>query len=251
MMMRIDRRMIAVPAVLAALLAGPMTAGAQQDLRTPGTIRVSATGEARTPPDRAWADFGVETEAATASQAADQNARKMEAVITALVRAGVARENVRTSDFNVFPVYDNPRDGTGEPRIRGYRAANVVTAQTDEVRRVGPLVDAALAAGANRINSVRFGMRDPDRARDVALRDALRRARAEAAVLAEGMSVQLGRVLDVSTSIAPQMPQPVYYRVQTQMADAAASATPIEPGQQTVNATVTVVFEIGGSGIGG
>jgi uncharacterized protein YggE len=248
MMMKMDRRAIAVPALLAALLAMPMAAEAQQqDLRTPGTIRVSATGETRTPPDRAWADFGVETEAATASQAADQNARKMEAVITALVRAGVARENVRTSDFNVFPVHAQTRDGTGEPRIRGYRASNVVTAQTDDVRRVGPLVDAALAAGANRINGVRFGMRDPDRARDVALRDALRRARAEAAVLAEGMGVQLGRVLDVSTSTAPPMPFPVAYRMQAQMADATASAvTPIEPGQQTVHATVTVVFEIGG-----
>jgi uncharacterized protein len=246
MMMNIDRRMIAVPALLAALLAGPGTAEAQQDLRTPGTIRVSATGQTSTPPDRAWADFGVETEAVTASQAADQNARKMEAVITALVRAGVARENVRTSDFNVFPVHEQTRNGNGEPRIRGYRASNVVTAQTDDVRRVGPLVDAALAAGANRINGVRFGMRDPDRARDVALRDALRRARAEAAVLAEGMGVQLGRVLDVSTSTAPPTPFPMY-RMQVQMADAAASATPIEPGQQTVNATVTVVFEIGGS----
>ncbi len=245
MKIRIDRRMIAAPALLAALLAGTRAAEAQ-DTRGPATIRVSATGEARTPPDRAWADFGVETEAATASQAADQNARKMEAVITALVRAGVARENVRTSDFNVFPVYDQLRDGTGEPRIRGYRASNVVTAQTDEVRRVGPLVDAALAAGANRIQGVRFGMRDPDRARDVALRDALRRARAEAAVLAEGMGVRLGRVLDVSTSTAPPAPFPVMYRMQAQMADAAASATPIEPGQQTVNATVTVVFEIGG-----
>lgn len=245
MMIRIDRRAIAVSAVLAALLAGPMEADAQ-DIRQPGTIRVSATGEARTPPDRAWADFGVETEAATAGQAAEQNARKMEAVIAALVRAGVPRENVRTSDFNVFPVHENLRDGsTGEPRIRGYRAANLVTAQTDDVRRVGPLVDAALAAGANRIQGVRFGMRDPDRARDAALRDALRRARAEAAVLAEGMGVQLGRVLDVSTAATPPMPYPVAYRMAAQMADAGA-ATPIEPGQQTVNATVTVVFEIGG-----
>jgi len=246
MMMKIDRRMIAVPAVLAALLAGPTAAGAQEIRHTGGTIRVSATGEAQTPPDRAWADFGVETEAATAGQAADQNARKMEAVIAALVRAGVSRENVRTSDFNVFPVHEPMREGMVEPRIRGYRASNVVTAQTDEVRRVGPLVDAALAAGANRIQGVRFGMRDPDRARDVALRDALRRARAEAAVLAEGMGVQLGRVLDVSTSIAPQMPFPVAYRVQPQMADASMASTPIEPGQQTVNATVTVIFEIGG-----
>jgi uncharacterized protein len=246
MKIKIDRRAIAVPAVLAALLAGPRAAGAQEIRHTGGTIRVSATGEARTPPDRAWADFGVETEAATAGQAADQNARKMEAVITALVRAGVSRENVRTSDFNVFPVHEPTRDGTGEPRIRGYRASNVVTAQTDDVRRVGPLVDAALAAGANRIQGVRFGMRDPDRARDVALRDALRRARAEAAVLAEGMGVQLGRVLDVSTTTVPGMPYPVAYRMR-EMADAAASAaTPIEPGQQTVHATVTVVFQIGG-----
>ncbi|HYJ78836.1 MAG TPA: SIMPL domain-containing protein [Longimicrobiaceae bacterium] len=239
--MRMTRSFAAAAMTAALLTMGAGAAVAQPAPRAPHTIRVSATGESRATPDRAWVDVGVETEAATARAAAEENARKMEAVVAALLRAGVARDDVQTRDYNVFPVYEaNPR-GEGEPRLRGYRVANTVSARTDDVRRVGALIDAALAAGANRVNSVRFGLRDPDRARAEALGDALRRARAEATVIAAGLQVQLGNVLDASAGDAPP-PMPMAFRREAMAADMAS--TPIEPGQQTVTATVSVVYEI-------
>lgn len=246
--MRMNARNFAAPAlVMAALLAGATGARAQEMERAVPTIRVSATGESRAAPDRAWVDFGVETEAATARQAADENARKMEAVIAALVRSGIARANIQTSGYNVFPVYEPvPGREDQQPRLRGYRVVNTATVQTDDVARVGTLLDAGLAAGANRVNSVRFGLRDPARAREAALRDALTRARAEAAVIADGLGVRLGRVLDASTAYSPPQPYPVAYRREAMAMDAAGAATPIEPGQQEVSATVTVVFQING-----
>ncbi|HEX8696019.1 MAG TPA: SIMPL domain-containing protein [Longimicrobium sp.] len=241
--MSMTRSTFAALALGAALLAD--RAAAQEPRQPPRTIRVSATGESRATPDRAWVDAGVETEAATARQAADENARRMEQVIAALVRAGVRREDIQTHGYNVFPVYDpNPR-GEGEPRLRGYRVSNVVTAQTDDVRRVGALLDAALGAGANRVHGVRFGLRDPGRARDQAIGEALRRARAEAAVIAQGLGVRLGDVVDATTTAAP--PPPYVGMVMARRAEmmaADAVATPIEPGQQTVSVVVSVVFEI-------
>lgn len=231
-----------------ALLGAAGEANAQPGMPMtppPSTIRVSATGDARATPDRAWVDFGVETEAATAREAAEANAAKMERVIAALQRAGVARENIQTRDYNIYPDYQPDPRGTGEPRIRGYRATNTVSAQTDDVRRVGALIDAALAAEANRVNGVRFGLRDPARARAEALQAAIRSGRAEAEAIAQGLGVRLGRVLDASTAYGATPPPVMPQFDRAMVMEAAAANTPVEPGRQTVTATVTLVFEIG------
>ena len=242
--MRMSAR-FALPAALALAAFTATAATAQQPMPMhpdmPSTIRVTATGEARATPDRAWADFGVETEGATAQAAAAENAARMERIVAALVRAGVERANIQTSGYNVFPVYAETPRGVGEPQIRGYRVANTVSAQTDDVRGTGTLIDAALSAGANRVNGVRFGLRNPEQARAEAMRDALRRARAEAEVISGGLGVRLGRVLDASTASTPTV-YPVMRRMEAAMADVAS--TPIEPGQQDVSAQITVVYAI-------
>ena len=167
--------------VLGALLA-PVPAAAQSASPVP-SVRVSATGEVRVKPDEGWVDLGVETQGASAQAAAEANASTMQRVIDALVRAGVPRDQVETQGFNVFPEYDGRPDG-GEPRLRGYRVSNVVTAHVADVSRVGSVIDAGLGAGANRVNGVRFGVREAARYREQALQEAVRRGRAEAQVLA-------------------------------------------------------------------
>ena len=235
---------------IACLAAGaaPAPSLAQGDpaptpsVRTPGTVRVSATGEARATPDRAFADFGVETEAPTAQAAAAENARRQAAVIEALVRAGVERENIQTRDFSVFPAYDpTPNPTGGEPRVRGYRVTNTVGVQTDDVSRVGALIDAALAAGANRSYGLRFGFRDTARLQQQALQDAIRRARGEAEAIARGLGLTLGPVLEASTVAEPVRPVPMF-EARAAMADQAQ--TPVEPGQSAVSATIHLVYRM-------
>lgn len=207
------------------------------------SIRVTGTGEARAQPDQAIADFGVETQAVTAQAAAAENAQRMERVIAALVRAGVPRDRIETRDYNVFPDYDpQPRPDAAEPRVRGYRVMNTVMVTMDDITRVGAVIDAALAAGANRVNGVRFGLRDPQAFRQRAIDDAVRRARADAEALAAALGVTLGQVREAYTADVG-MPQPVMMQ-RMEMADAAAS-TPISPGEQTVRATVIIVYAIG------
>ncbi|HEU0052878.1 MAG TPA: SIMPL domain-containing protein, partial [Longimicrobium sp.] len=176
------RNVISLLAMAAVLAAVP--AWAQEAVVGVRGIRVGATGEARAVPDRAFLDFGVETQAATAKAAADENARRMERVLAALVGAGIPRADLQTREFSVFPVYELRPGEAGEPRITGYRVTNTVSIATNEVSRVGSVIDAALGAGANRGYGLRFGFRDPARVRAEALRDALTRARAEAAVIA-------------------------------------------------------------------
>jgi uncharacterized protein YggE len=210
------------------------------------SIRVTGNGEARARPDQAVADFAVETSAVTAQAAAAENAQLMERVIAALVRAGVPRDKIETVGYNVFPDYDQRPTETGEPRVRGYRVMNNVSVTMDDVARVGTVIDAALAAGANRVNGVRFGLRDPQAFRQRAIDDAVRRARSDAQALAAALGVTLGPVREASTGDVGPI-QPVMME-RMQMADMAAASgvpTPINPGEQTVRATVVIIYAIG------
>ncbi len=234
-------------AAAAAVLAMGQEAAAQQQVPPPAqhpSIRVTGTGEVRAAPDQATADFAVETTAGNAQLAASMNAEQMERVIAALVRAGVPRERIETRDYNVFPDYDQrPVEAGAEPRIRGYRVMNTVSATTHDIDRVGAIIDAALGAGANRVHGVRFGLRDPQRFRAQAITEATRRARADAEALASAMGVSLGMIREASTlDIGYGGPVPVMAR--EGMADAVmqSAPTPINPGEQIVRATVMIVY---------
>ena len=197
-------------------------------------------------PDQAHIDLAVETFAATAKAAGEENARKMERVIQALVRAGVARTEIETRNFAVYPEY-LPNDTSSTPRIRGYRVSNMVAVRTAELARVGNLLDAALGAGANRVESVRFSLKNPAEATNRALQNAVQQARASAETMAGALGVRLGRVLDASTSAEPPRPYPVaMMRMDMEVASFAKASTPIQPGEQTVSATVWLVYAIEG-----
>ncbi|HEX6369281.1 MAG TPA: SIMPL domain-containing protein [Longimicrobium sp.] len=247
--MRIRTTIAAAAAVLAFGAPAAAQAPVQMHMQTAQpSIRVTGTGEVRAAPDQATADFAVETTASNAQEAAAANAQQMDRVIAALVRAGVPRERIETRDYNVFPDYDQrPMEQGGEPRIRGYRVMNTVSATTADITRVGGIIDAALAAGANRVHGVRFSLRDPQRFRAQAIAEATRRARADAEALAGAMGLQLGMVREAST-LEVGYGGPVMMMAREGAADMQQAApTPINPGEQTVRATVLIVYAFSNS----
>jgi uncharacterized protein YggE len=211
------------------------------------TIRASGVGEVQAQPDLATIQFAVETTGETAQQAGEANADLMDRVIQALQAAGVSREDIRTSGYSLFPEYAvQPRDEpSGTPRIRGYRASNQVSVRSRDLDGLGRLIDVGLEAGANRLHGVSFELRDSAAAEAEALRRAVQSARASAETIAGALGVQLGAILDASTSSEPV--RPLYREIAMESFDARgamAATTPIEAGQQTVRAVASVVYEI-------
>ncbi|WNG41082.1 DUF541 domain-containing protein [Archangium violaceum] len=242
--------------LLLSTLAAPVAlAQARQPSPTPATplvnplartIRVEGTGEVKVAPDEAFIDLAMETLAPTAKAAAEENARKMDKVIAALVQAGIPRKEIETRNYTVFPEFEPQPRPEATPKLKGYRVSNMVEVHVRELARVGPLLDTALGAGANRVDSVRFGLSKPEVVKGDALRDAVERARQSAQVLATSLGVKLGPVLDASTVTEP--PRPFAVAARFEMAGAADVTTPIQPQEQTVTATVTLVFAIEGQG---
>jgi hypothetical protein len=200
------------------------------------TISLSGRGTAEAQPDVAVVRLGVQTEADSADNALAQNNRQVKVLLQVLKDAGVAEENIQTQAIRLYPRYQEPGEGKARELV-GYRAMNMVQVRTQDLENVGALLDAAVRAGGNRIEGIRFEVSDPtaymDQARETAWRDAQHKAEQLAALA----NRQLGPVLSIQTS--GQTPRPVLYET----AEAGArGGVPIEAGTQTLDVTLQVTW---------
>jgi uncharacterized protein len=229
------------PLPLAAALVLAFVAAAPSDAAAPATLSVSGQGEVRAAPDQAVLSTGVATTAPTAAAALSENAAKMNAVFATLKRLGVPDKSIQTSNFMVSPQYaPYNANETGVQKIVGYQVSNQVSVTLDDPRKLGPTLDALVAAGSNQINSVGFAIRDTAelmaKARAAAVADAIVHAHTYAAAA----GVTLGPILSIQEG-SGEGPRPVY---ETMVTAQRLAPTPTAPGEQSVSANVTVVFSI-------
>lgn len=223
-----------------ALAAVAAPAAAQQSQPLTGTrLDVVATGEANRVPDLVRINAGVATLAPTATEAIRQNAERMESVRATLRRAGVAERDIQTSSISLYPDWRHLENRT--PELIGYRAQNQVSVRFRDIANSGRILDALVAAGANEINGPMFMIERPEEALDEARTKAIDTARRRADLYARALGMRVVRILSVSEAGMGYMPppQPVMMREM-----AAQASTDIVPGEQTLNVSVTVSFEL-------
>lgn len=217
--------------VILLMTAPPLPAQNQ-----PSGITVTGNAEITARPDIATVTLGVVTEASEAEKAVQENARVANAVVDAVVKAGIAKRDIETSYYSVVPVMDYQKV---PPVTTGYRVTNTVRVKVRDLTKVGSLIDTAISAGANNVQGVGFDIEDPSSVRKEALIQALKKAEADAKLIADTLGVKLGRVVSVSEA-GPAIIKPTEYGI----ARAEATPTPIIPGQVHVTASVTVVYSI-------
>lgn len=201
---------------------------------------INTTGEATVSiaPDRARIDIGVVTQADTSQQAAADNAQKLDATLSRLRALLGTGADIKTVSYSINPNYRYPQGG-GEPTITGYTATNVVRVTLDDLTKVGSVIDTATQAGANRIQSLQFTVKDESAVQAQALREAAQKARQKADTLASALGVRVVRILTVSESGPVAIP---FRDVAFARADTAS--TPIEPGTIEARASVSLTVEI-------
>lgn len=202
-------------------------------------LSLSAFGEVKVAPDMASITTGVSTEALTAAEAMRLNREKMSAVVAALRRQGVEQKDIQTSGLNLSPQYTY-RDNQ-PPVLRGYQASNQVSVTVYQLDRLGAVVDAVVASGANQINGVSFGIRDPQAAEDNARREAVRRLRAKADLYAQATGMRIAGLKSLSEGGGYSPPQPMF---RAMAANVVADSTPVEPGELTVRIDIQGVYEL-------
>ncbi len=224
------RSLVVVSLVVVSLLAGAAYAGVDAGTAAQHTIVVTGDGTVATTPDRAQVSFGVSTDAKTASGALRANAAEMTKVIGALKGQGVAAADIRTDSISLSARYSSNGDV-----LVGYTATNSVTATLRTLARVGAVIDAAVDAGANQVSGPNLVRSDANAIYRQALRAAISNARAKAETIARASGLTLRRIVGV-TEGSSGPPAPAAKSAET------AVATPVEPGTQLVEATVTVTF---------
>lgn len=202
----------------------------------------SGHGEAKVAPDRASLLVNVQTRGATAAAAAAENAQTSRAVLDALGKLGLPREQLGTQGYSVNPELRYDKDG-GPPRVTGYVVTNTVRAETHRVEQAGAMIDAALGAGANMINSLSFYAASIDSPRREAIGAAVASARADAEAMARAAGGTLGTLLEMSTQGPTIPPRPMYDMAMARGAVAKAEPTPVNPGLQTVTVFVTARWQ--------
>jgi uncharacterized protein len=209
----------------------------------PSTLSITGNGEVQIAPDVATLSIEVRSTGATATSARSKANARTDAVLLAITKLGVDRGSIQTSGISL---------SRGEvpatrrhPAHKLYSASNDLTVQTMKVSLVGPIVDAATAAGADSIDGPDFSFGDPSAGQAAATRAALADARSRADDAAAAIGYQVVGVQSVA--IDPQ--NDVTPVAAGSLAEAPAAAakpvpTPVDAGQQEVDATVDVVFLI-------
>jgi uncharacterized protein YggE len=214
--------------LLAALSSVPLAiAQSQPSVQAVGSATVS--GE----PDQVKVTIGVTTMAATAQEAAAQNATQMTAVQDQIRRVLGPAADIKTIGYSVTPIY---RTSAGQPPVlTGYTATNTIEVTAADAASIVKVIDSVGQVGATNIQSLRFTIANDKPLRQQALSAAAKEAIAHAQAIASGLGMKVGNVIAAQegVSVTPIVGGPT-----------AATPTPIEPGLVTVTATVTIAAQL-------
>ncbi len=235
--------LLSVLVVIFMMAAVCSVSAASSDTTNPNVIHSSGSGTVTGTPDRVQITFSVQTENADVKTAQEDNAARMTQIINALVGAGISRDALKTTGYTITPVYE---DSTGlmSPKVRTYQVTNTLQVTLGDVSRAGEIIDLAVANGANQVSSIQFMLSDAQALalRSDALKKAVANARADADTVAGALGVNITglETIDISQGYTPV----VYanYQMDSLSAGKSAVPTPIQAGDVTVTAQVSITY---------
>lgn len=207
----------------------------------PGQIRslvASGQGQVYLTPDIAFINIGVHSQAKSVADALKQNSDLANSIAAALKNQGVDAKDIQTSNFNVYPQQVTGPNGETTNEVM-YNVDNTVNVTIRDLTKLGQILDATTAAGANNINSIQFDAKDKNQAFIQARQMAIDNAKQQAAEIAKAAGVTLGNVFNVSVSTPPN-PVPMYEG----KGGMAASNVPVSAGQLVITADASITYEL-------
>jgi uncharacterized protein YggE len=227
---------LAVAILIVQAVAVPQPAQAQEapDRRT---ITVNGVGTVSITPDTAYVRVGVDVVNASLSEALSSARTGMEAVMAALTEAGIAPEDIATDQYSVFR--EDRFDPASNASSNVFRVINIVRVTVRNIDQVADILNAAVDAGANAINSVDFGALDVRPTETSARTLALDDARARATELAAAVGGTLGEVISIQET-GGFVPFDQFGRGM----GGGGGAGPVSPGSLQVSVSLVVTFAL-------
>ena len=264
--MRILTAAALLAATAAPLAAQPTPTAAISPLGpNSALLSISAEGRSRRVPDLAIFTAGVVTQGNTAAEAMAENNRRMDGVIAALRRAGIAERDIQTSALSLQPRYSNPDleaqlrarelrqpytppPRPEAPRIIGYEARNNVQVRVRRLGEMGRVIDTLVQVGANEVNGPQFTLEEQGRALDEARVEAIAIGRQRAELYARAAGMRVARILSISESGGVYPVQEIFVTGSMRSAGAPPPPPPppaqVAPGELTLGMSVSMQFEL-------
>jgi uncharacterized protein len=205
--------------------------------KTP-TIQVVGTGTVQVKPDIATLTIGVSTEDGNAQNAVSRNTAATARVISELEAAAIAKKDVLTSKFSIYP--QSRTEGADKHQVTTYRVSNVVTVIIRDLDKVGDILTKVVAAGSNQINGPNLSLSDPEKYLTEARKKAVENALTKAQTYATAAGLKLGSIREI---VEEGTAAPVYAARFAGLAKSAAPV-PIEAGEESLQAQVLLVIEL-------
>lgn len=214
------------------------------------SLSVQGQAQIQVQADQVEFRIGVETQAETADKALDDNAKKLDKMISVLASKGLVDEEYQTGRFSINPQWSSrPKNFSSNwvSEIEAYRVSNELIIKTSQFKKVGEWIAAVTEKGANRAGQLNFGLKDADAHRHEAIRLATIRAKGYADEAAKAAGVKLKRVIAINVNNADAHPIYLQKAMRSEMAmmsSDSVAAPAINPGDITVSASVNITFEI-------
>lgn len=242
-------RAAAVGVVAAAVLIGAFSLGAIRTgnsqptadaatltaSQSSGRITVTGTGTVTGVPNQLILSMGVQVNGSTVTSALDQANLGVRRVTTVLLRRGVAKSDIQTSDLNISPNYNNNSE------ITGYGVSESLTATLNQLSRAGSQIQAAVQAGGNAVtvDDVSLNLTSTGPLMAAARTHAVANAKAQAQQFSSALGEPLGPVISISP-VQQSTSTPLEFA--NEASGSARPSVPISPGTQQLSVSITVVY---------
>lgn len=204
------------------------------------TFSVTGEGKVSVSPDIAIVSAGVQTQGATVKIAQNDLNTLINAVSSAVKKAGVKDEDIQTANYNINPMYDYNAD---TPRLNGFQASSNLTIKVRAIDTANSVIDAATQAGANQLEGISFDVDDKTTAQNKAREKAVDQAKTKAANAAKIAGFTLGKIINYSENFG-NGPRPVLMYAKADIANPQEAPTQIETGSNEITVTVTLSYQI-------
>jgi uncharacterized protein len=235
------RNKLLIPTILllAAVVLSACSGTFQFGETQPRTINVTGNAQVILAPDIAYVSIGVHTEAQSAKEAVASNNSQTQAVVDAIKGQGVDAKDIQTTNFSVYQQTKTGPNGENQGTV--FMTDNTVYVTMRDLTKIGDILDASIAAGANSIYGITFDVLDKEAALATGRDQAMADAKAQAEGFAKASGATLGDVQSIS--YYNNVPSPIYYDNKALAAGmGGGGSVPISTGQLTLTVSVSVVY---------
>jgi uncharacterized protein YggE len=206
------------------------------------TITIDGIGKITAVPDIAEVNVGFITEGKNVQVIQKENVTKMNKLVDAIKKLGIADKDIQTSQYSVYPKYDY---ANGRSTLSGYTISQSVTIKIRDLDKTSAVLAAAGESSANQVGGLNFTIDDPEDLKVQARNKAILNAKAKAEVLANSLGIKFGRI--VGFSEGGSAPYPLYAKTDMAYGIGGAEAAPsIEAGNMEITSNVSIIYEISG-----